>query len=254
MRLRAHEGVAATSFRLRDQLPESVEHAAEAAVLARAIGRRDLLGTALASKAVSEAILGRPSASASAAEALALQGESEQQRIMSQPGFAVAVVEFWHDDLDGATARFHALTERALVIGDESSIPYLRVMLGQIECVRGRFDEAIELTEGELEHARQAGQETLGCLPSRCRGLGTGLRRRRGRRSRLGGAVPRARRTHEWCACVVLRDLGARTARARARRLARGDTRCSSRSSGSCAGRACASLARRGASATRSRR
>ena len=73
----------------------------------------------------------------------------------------MAVVEFWHDDLDGATARFDALTERALVIGDESSIPYLKVMLGQIECVRGRFDEAIELTEGELEHARQAGQETL---------------------------------------------------------------------------------------------
>ena len=90
-----------------------------------------------------------------------MQGESEQQRIMSQPGFAVAVIEFWHDDLDGAAARFHALTERALVIGDESSIPYLRVMLGQIECVRGRFGEAIELTEGELEHARQAGQETL---------------------------------------------------------------------------------------------
>jgi DNA-binding CsgD family transcriptional regulator len=161
MRLRAHEGVAGTSFRLRDRLPESVEHASEAAALAQAIGRRDLLGAALASKALSEAILGRPAASANAAAALAMQGESEQQRITSQPGFAMAVVEFWHDDLDGATARFHALTEQALVIGDESSIPYLRVMLGQIECVRGRFDEAIELTEGELEHARQAGQETL---------------------------------------------------------------------------------------------
>jgi len=161
MRLRAHGGVAATSFRLRDRLAESVWHAEEAAVLAQAIARRDLLGAALASKAVSEAILGRPSASASAAEALALQGESENQRIMSQPGFDVAVVEFWHDDLDSATARFDALTERALVIGDESSIPHLKVLLGQIECVRGRFDEAIELTEGELEHARQAGQETL---------------------------------------------------------------------------------------------
>ena len=40
------------------------------------------------------------------------------------------------------------------------------------------------------------------------------------RRTRLGRAVARARRTHERRACVVLRDLRARTARARARRLA----------------------------------
>ena len=161
IRLRAHEGIASTSFRLRDRLAESVEHAAEAAALARAIGRPDLLGEALASKATSEAILGRRSARATAKAALAQQGESAHDRVMRQPAFAVAVVEFWHDDLDGADARFRDLTERAIALGDESSIPYLRVMRGQIECVRGRLDRAIELTEGELEHADQAGQETL---------------------------------------------------------------------------------------------
>ena len=80
---------------------------------------------------------------------------------MRDPAFAVAVVEFWHDDLDGASARFRTLADRARELGDESSIPYLHVMLGQIECVRGRLTEAARLTEGELEHARQAGQETL---------------------------------------------------------------------------------------------
>ena len=161
IRLRAHDGVAGTSFRLRDSLAESVEHAAEAVTLAETLGRRDLMGEALASRATSEAILGRESAAETAEAALALQGEHQSRRIMSDPAFAVAVVEFWHDDLDGASARFQALADRARELGDESSIPYLHVMLGQIECVRGRLAEAARLTEDELEHARQAGQETL---------------------------------------------------------------------------------------------
>lgn len=161
IRMQAHEGVASTSFRLRDRLAESVEHAAEAATLARAARRSDLLGQALATKALCEAILGRSSAPATAASALANEHENETWRVTQHPSFSVAVVEFWHDDLDAATGRFLALVERARALGDESSLPYLHVMLGQVECVRGRFDEAIRLTEGEVEHARQAGQATL---------------------------------------------------------------------------------------------
>ena len=160
-RITAHEGVAATSFRLRDRLDEAVGHAAEAVRLARRIGRDDLLGESLASQAVAEAILGRASANATIEAALALQPASERNRITRQPEFPAAVIELWHDDLTGAAARLESLAERAAAIGDESSIPYVDVILGQVECVRGRYDDALRLTEGELEHASQAGQETL---------------------------------------------------------------------------------------------
>ena len=160
-RLAAHEGVATTSFRLRDRLDEGVEHAAEAARLARSIGRDDLLGESLASQALTEAIVGRMSARATIDAALALQPASEHTRITRQPEFPAAVIELWHDDLAGAAARLELLAERAAAIGDESSIPYVNVILGQLECVRGRYEEALRLTEGQLEHARQAGQETL---------------------------------------------------------------------------------------------
>jgi tetratricopeptide (TPR) repeat protein len=161
LRLQAHEGVAATSFRLRDRLATSVDHAAEAAELARAAGRLDLLGQALATKAVCEAILGRTSATATVASALALEHASDATRITQRPSFAAAVVDLWHDDLDAAADRLRSLVDHAHAVGDESSVPYLHVMLGQVECVDGSFREAIRLTEGELEHARGAGQRTL---------------------------------------------------------------------------------------------
>jgi DNA-binding CsgD family transcriptional regulator len=44
---------------------------------------------------------------------------------------------------------------------DESSLPYLHVMLGQVECVAGRLDAALRHAWEEIERARQAGQETL---------------------------------------------------------------------------------------------
>ncbi|HET9241866.1 MAG TPA: AAA family ATPase, partial [Gaiella sp.] len=161
IRMRAHDGVAGTSFRLRANLHESVQHAAEAAARAEALGRDDLLGEALGSKAIVEAILGREEARETAKTALALRNDDQGRRIMRDPAFAVAVVELWHDELEEAAARFQSLADRARELGDESSIPYLHVMMGQLECVRGRPAEAARLTRDALDHARQAGQETL---------------------------------------------------------------------------------------------
>jgi DNA-binding CsgD family transcriptional regulator len=157
----AREGAATTSFRLRRYLAEAVEHAAAAASLAGRAGRRDLLAEALGTQAVAEAILGRDEAAATTDASLALQPETEERRAMQQPAFTAGVVEFWREDLDGARARFLALIERAAELQDESSLPYLHVMLGQVECVAGNLRAALRHTEDEIEHARQAGQETL---------------------------------------------------------------------------------------------
>jgi DNA-binding CsgD family transcriptional regulator len=161
LRAEAHEGAASTSFRLRRHLREGAEHAAEAAALAGRAARRDLEAEALGSKAVIEAILGREEAVATIAAALELQPLTEQRRAIAQPAFTAAVVQFWHDDLDGARARFRALLARAHELHDESSLPYVHVMLGQVECVAGRLADALRHAEQEIERARQAGQETL---------------------------------------------------------------------------------------------
>ncbi len=157
----AREGVSATSFRLRRHLAEAVEHAAAAAVLARRAKRDELVAEALATEALAEAILGREEATVTSAAAYALQAVTEHRRVMSQPAFDMAIIELWREELDEARSRFLALLERAQQMHDESSLYYLHVMLGQVECVAGRLDVALQHTELQVEPARQAGLETL---------------------------------------------------------------------------------------------
>ena len=157
----AREGLSGTLFRLRERLDESVELSALAAEAARVHGVELLLAEALATKALSEAALGRPEAAASAREALALQYACDERPILRQPRFAATVVRFWHDDLAGARREYEEMATRAAGLGDESSIPYVRVMLGQIDCALGRFELALHETATGLTIAEQAGQRTL---------------------------------------------------------------------------------------------
>ena len=46
-------------------------------------------------------------------------------------------------------------------MGDESSVPYLHVLLAQTECLRGRFDDAAAHADEGAVRAEQVGQETL---------------------------------------------------------------------------------------------
>ena len=153
--------MAATSFRLRELLAEAVVHASTAARLAYELGRSDLRAEALADQALSEAALGRSAARRALQAAMALGPAADGMRVMRHPAFQHGVIGFWHDDLDSARETFLALRERAAAMDDESSVPYILVMLGQIECVRGRLDDALAIAGDGLEHARQAGQETL---------------------------------------------------------------------------------------------
>jgi DNA-binding NarL/FixJ family response regulator len=157
----AREGLSGTLFRLRERLAESVELSARAAEAARVHDVPGLLAESLATKALSEAALGHPEAAATATEALALQHACLERPILRQPRFAVAVVRFWHDDLVGARREYEEMAALAAELGDESSLPYVRVMLGQIDCALGRFDDALRETDAGRTIAEQAGQRTL---------------------------------------------------------------------------------------------
>ena len=60
-------------------------------------------------------------------------------RVLQGSAFQVAVVRMWWEELDAAKDSFARMLDRAVAIGDESSVPYIRVLLAQTECLRGRL-------------------------------------------------------------------------------------------------------------------
>ena len=157
----AREGRSATLFRLRESLAEAIELSSLAAEAAGVLEVPSLLGEALATKAVSEAALARPETVETVKRALALQSACADRPILRQPRFAAAVVQFWHGDLEGASSAYRDMAARATELGDESSMPYVRVMLAQIECARSAFEAAVEEARAGIAVAEQAGQQTL---------------------------------------------------------------------------------------------
>jgi DNA-binding CsgD family transcriptional regulator len=156
----ARQGLSATLFGLRERLDEAAELAKQAAEASELHGASHSAAEALGTAALCEAALGRPSAAATAAQAFALQPLCGDRLVVRQPCFAVAIVRFWHGDVLGARRAFEDMTAVAAEMGDESSIPYLRLMLAQIDCALGRFDDAIAEAEAGrtiAEHASLLG-------------------------------------------------------------------------------------------------
>jgi DNA-binding NarL/FixJ family response regulator len=157
----AQEGLGGTFFRLRERLAEAVEASRSAAMTARRLGVTHLEAESLATKAVSEAALGLPEAVDSSRAALELQPACVDRPVLRQPAFAAQCVQFWHDDLLGAHRAYEAMAAAAKELGDESSLPYTYVMLGQIDCACGRFSVALQRAEEGETIAEHAGQRAL---------------------------------------------------------------------------------------------
>ena len=157
----AHEGVSTCLFRLRERLAEAVEHADRSASLALGLGDRSLAAEALGAKLLPETLLGRPSAATTTARALALQADAADRRVLAQPAFSVAVYLWWTDQLEEARRTFVELLERAAELGDESSLPYVLLLLGHVEWTLGDLESASVRTEAGQRAAEQSGQESL---------------------------------------------------------------------------------------------
>ncbi len=161
-RAAAHEGAAATFFRLRERLPEAVAHAAAAARSASRRGDEALAAEALGSRLLAEAALGRPEANATLKAALALQQATEHRRVLGRPLFCAAVFWLWTDQLERARDALGQLYRAAREMGDESSLPYLLVMRAQADWVAGELPAAARHADEGLALTQQGGQETLG--------------------------------------------------------------------------------------------
>jgi DNA-binding CsgD family transcriptional regulator len=158
----AREGAAAVLFRLRERLPEAVRHAAAAARSARERGDEALAAEALGSCLLAEAALGRPEAQETLDDALALQKATEHRRVLSRPLFCAGTFWLWTDELERAREAFRQLAQACRGMGDESSLPYVLVMLAQTECVAGEIGACARHADEGLVITEQCGQDTLG--------------------------------------------------------------------------------------------
>ncbi len=154
----AHEGVASSFFRLRERLDEAVEHAELAASLALDLGDEALAAEALSSRLLAETLLGRETAAATLERALALQEVAKDRRVLAQPLCMAAVHWWWTDEPKRACDTLVEMLQRSRELGDESSLPYVLVILGQAECVLGEFESARAHALEGMEAAEQSGQ------------------------------------------------------------------------------------------------
>ena len=171
----AHEGISGNLFRLRERFAEAAEHAREAVALGEELGDPQLVAAALGSQLLAEAALGRPQARETAVAAAAVAA-TPSTRILRGAQFPLAVARMWWEELEAAHGAFDGLLERAAEIGDESSVPYVHVLLAQADCLRGRFAEAAAHADVAADRAEQAGQETLFAYALALRGLAAAYR------------------------------------------------------------------------------
>jgi DNA-binding CsgD family transcriptional regulator len=156
----AHEGVAACLFRVRERLDQAVEHAALAAGLALELGDEGLAADALSSRLLPETLLGRKTAAATVRRALALQEAAVDRRVLGQPLCMAAVHWGWTDAHERARDVLVEMLQRTRELGDESSLPYVLVLLGQVECVLGELESALARALEAQEASAQSGQHT----------------------------------------------------------------------------------------------
>ena len=168
---RAHEILSGIFFRLRERLAESVEHARAALGIAREQNDPELAAAALGSLLLAEAALGSADAPATLAAAAAVGSSGRGTRAMGGAEFQVAVVRMWWEQLDEGKAMFERMLAAAEAMGDESSVPYIRVLLAQTECLRGRFAEAAAHADDGALRAEQVGQQTLVAYATALRAL-----------------------------------------------------------------------------------
>ena len=148
-------------FRLRERLGESIAHAATATALGLELGDAALAAESIGTQLVAETLLGVATTPDTAARALASQDAAKELRVLAQPLFALAVHWWWTDEIERARRTLSELEQRSHELGDESSPPYVLVLLGRVECLLGELESARARARDGQQTAEQSGQETL---------------------------------------------------------------------------------------------
>ena len=110
-------------------------------------------------------------------------------RVLGQPRWVVAVYWWWTDAVELARDANLEMLDRARELGDESSTPYVLVLLGMTEQTLGLLDSALERAVEGQDLATQSGQQTLVAYHLALEGL---VRAQKGEADRARAAALRA--------------------------------------------------------------
>jgi DNA-binding CsgD family transcriptional regulator len=154
----AHEGVAACSIWRFERFDDAMRHADIALSLAGEMGDLALAGDVQLVRLSAEALLGRPTAAATAKEALALQAAAAGARVLDQPLCSLAEYWTWIDAHEEARAALGDLLRSVDELGDESARPWLLFLLGDLELLMGNIEAGLACARRANEAAEQTGQ------------------------------------------------------------------------------------------------
>jgi len=159
LRIEAHQGLASSLFFLREDLADALSHSRSSARLAKERGDPATLAVALGTRGMIETVLGRPEARRTLRTAVEIEEPALPIPTMRQPSYDVAFARVWSDDLEEACRELEEVRQRAMVQGDESSLPFILSYLSLAECLSGRLERAMRVADEGVEVAVTAGQE-----------------------------------------------------------------------------------------------
>ena len=154
----AHEGAAACCLWIFERFEDVLWHAELALALAVEMDDQALAADVVLGRLSAEALLGRATAESTAEQAEALQESAADRRILDQPLVALAEYWKWVDSHEQSRAVLVDLMRRAQELGDESALPWLLFLLGDVERLLGNLDTALDRAREGRAAAEQAGQ------------------------------------------------------------------------------------------------
>lgn len=179
-RIEAEAGLAVALMRMLEELPTAARHARTAVELAESHGVGDALPELRARLALIEALLGQPGALELARHAAELEKTADASggsggdyfaRSFGGANFMRGVVLQWADQLGESRASFETARERALELGDESSLPLIGRYISTTACLAGDWAAAAREADESYEVAVQTGQTSQQAVLAGVRGL-----------------------------------------------------------------------------------
>jgi DNA-binding CsgD family transcriptional regulator len=164
VRSEAAQGLAASLFFMREELPAAHAQARLAVDLAERVGSPELLVEALTIKHNIESVLGHPEAPLTLRAAQNVTAPGLASRVAASATTTRGFALLWTGDPAEAARILRGCRDTALASGDEGSLPVLSALLALGEYLAGDWRAAAAVADDAREVALETGQRPWGAL------------------------------------------------------------------------------------------